>query len=274
MFTGIIEGIGKIQGIRKGKHSAEVVVHADTVLEDIHLGESIAVNGVCLTVVSFSQSSFTADVMHETLKRSSLGSLRTGSPVNLERAMSVNGSLTDEPVRTATYAAVQRAKKAGAIISYDPNYRASLWSSREEAVLRMREPLPLMDVMKLSDEETELLSGYRDPEKAAKELSDRGIGLIAVTLGKAGALVCREGECRMIPGYDLPATDTTGAGDAFWGGFLCQLLKSGKPLEAVNLEDAASFARFGNATATICVSRRGGIPAMPTLQEVIRLMQR
>lgn len=91
MFTGIIEEIGKIQGIRKGKHSAEVMVHADTVLEDIHFGESIAVNGVCLTVASFSQSSFTADVMHETLKRSSLGSLRTGSLVNLERAMSVNG---------------------------------------------------------------------------------------------------------------------------------------------------------------------------------------
>lgn len=183
-------------------------------------------------------------------------------------------SMTDEPARTATYTAVQRAKEAGAIISYDPNYRASLWSSREEAILRMREPLPLVDVMKLSDEETELLSGYRDPEKAAKELSDRGIGLIAVTLGKAGALVCRKSECRLIPGYDLPATDTTGAGDAFLGGFLYQLLKSGKPLETVNLEDAASFARFGNATATICVSHRGGIPAMPTLQEVMGLMQR
>jgi fructokinase len=64
-------------------------------------------------------------------------------------------SMTDEPARTATYTAVQRAKEAGAIISYDPNYRASLWSSREEAILRMRESLPLVDVMKLSDEETE-----------------------------------------------------------------------------------------------------------------------
>jgi riboflavin synthase len=91
MFTGIIEEIGKIQDIRKGKDSAEVVVQAGTVLKDIHLGESIAVNGVCLTVTSFSQSIFTADVMHETLNRSSLGSLHTGSPVNLERAMSANG---------------------------------------------------------------------------------------------------------------------------------------------------------------------------------------
>ncbi len=90
MFTGIIEEIGKIQGICKGKDSAEVVVQAGTVLEDIRLGDSIAVNGVCLTVTSFSQSSFTAYLMHETLNRSSLGSLHKGSPVNLERAMSAS----------------------------------------------------------------------------------------------------------------------------------------------------------------------------------------
>lgn len=91
MFTGIIEEVGKIQGIRKGKDSSIVSVQASTVLEDIHLGDSIAVNGVCLTVTSFSQRGFTADVMHETLNRSSLGILRSGSPVNLERAMSANG---------------------------------------------------------------------------------------------------------------------------------------------------------------------------------------
>lgn len=91
MFTGIIEETGKIQGIRKGKDSASVSVQADAVLEDIRFGDSIAVNGVCLTVTSFSQSSFTADVMHETLNRSSLGSLHTGSQVNLERAMPANG---------------------------------------------------------------------------------------------------------------------------------------------------------------------------------------
>ncbi len=91
MFTGIIEEIGKMQSIRKGKDSAKVTVQAFTILEDIRLGDSISVNGVCLTVTSFSQNSFIADVMHETLNRSSLGVLRTGSPVNLERAMPANG---------------------------------------------------------------------------------------------------------------------------------------------------------------------------------------
>ncbi|WP_283607741.1 riboflavin synthase [Faecalispora anaeroviscerum] len=91
MFTGIIEEIGRIQTIRKGQKSAAVSVQSRMILENIHLGDSIAVNGVCLTVTFFSQSGFTADVMHETLNRSSLGSLRTGSPVNLERAMPANG---------------------------------------------------------------------------------------------------------------------------------------------------------------------------------------
>lgn len=91
MFTGIIEEIGKVQSIRKGRDSAAVSIGAKMILEGIRLGDSIAVNGVCLTITSFSQSGFTADVMHETLNRSSLGSLRAGSPVNLERAMPANG---------------------------------------------------------------------------------------------------------------------------------------------------------------------------------------
>lgn len=91
MFTGIVEEMGTIRSIRKGAHSAVLEIQAKVVLEDIHLGDSIAVNGVCLTATSFTPSTFTADVMHETLNRSSLASLRPGSRVNLERAMAANG---------------------------------------------------------------------------------------------------------------------------------------------------------------------------------------
>ena len=91
MFTGIVEEMGTIRSIRKGAHSAVLEIQAKVVLEDIHLGDSIAVNGVCLTATSFTPSTFTADVMHETLNRSSLSSLRPGSRVNLERAMAANG---------------------------------------------------------------------------------------------------------------------------------------------------------------------------------------
>lgn len=91
MFTGIIEEVGKIQSIQKGASSAVLSVQATDIMQDIHLGDSIAVNGVCLTVTSISSSGFSADVMPETLNRSALGKLRTGSFVNLERAMAANG---------------------------------------------------------------------------------------------------------------------------------------------------------------------------------------
>ena len=91
MFTGIVEEMGTLKSIRKGPHSAVLEIQAKVVLEDIHLGDSIAVNGVCLTATSFSPTGFTADVMHETLNRSALAQLRPGSPVNLERAMAANG---------------------------------------------------------------------------------------------------------------------------------------------------------------------------------------
>ena len=91
MFTGIVEEVGVLKSIRRGASSAVLEIAARTVLEDIHLGDSIAVNGVCLTATSFTGSSFTADVMHETLDRSSLAALRAGSRVNLERAMAANG---------------------------------------------------------------------------------------------------------------------------------------------------------------------------------------
>lgn len=91
MFTGIIEEVGTVSTVHKSGTSSFIRIQAKTVLTDVHLGDSIAVNGVCLTVTAFDNSTFQADVMNETLSRSSLGSLTNGSPVNLERAMSANG---------------------------------------------------------------------------------------------------------------------------------------------------------------------------------------
>ncbi|MCI8348503.1 MAG: riboflavin synthase [Firmicutes bacterium] len=91
MFTGIVEEIGVVEKIQKGRYSAVLTILADKVLEDSKVGDSIAVNGICLTVTSIKSGRFTADVMHETLNRSSLSNIRNGSHVNLERAMQANG---------------------------------------------------------------------------------------------------------------------------------------------------------------------------------------
>ena len=91
MFTGIVEEIGEISAVSRGADSCVYTVRASKILEDMHIGDSIAVNGLCLTVTSFGGGCFTADVMNESLRRSNLGDLKRGSKVNLERAMAANG---------------------------------------------------------------------------------------------------------------------------------------------------------------------------------------
>lgn len=113
MFTGIIEETGTLKTIQKKSVSAILTVQAKKILSDIHIGDSIAVNGVCLTVTSFDSSTFCADVMHETLNRSALGKLHPGSKVNLERAMAANGRFGGHIVSghidgTGTVTAIER----------------------------------------------------------------------------------------------------------------------------------------------------------------------
>lgn len=91
MFTGIVEEIGTVVSISKGVQSSKLTLQGDVIFEDMHIGDSIAVNGVCLTVTTKTSNTFAVDVMAETLRRSSLGSLTNGSKVNMERAMAANG---------------------------------------------------------------------------------------------------------------------------------------------------------------------------------------
>ena len=91
MFTGIIEEIGTVERVKRGRHSAVLTIQAETVLDGTKIGDSIAVNGICLTVTALGGGSFSADVMHETLNRSALAGLGIGTHVNLERAMRADG---------------------------------------------------------------------------------------------------------------------------------------------------------------------------------------
>lgn len=177
-------------------------------------------------------------------------------------------SLTAEPVKSTTFKALEVAKAAGCIISYDPNYRPPLWDTKEVAVREMRSVVPYVDVMKLSDEETALLTDIAEPEGAAKKLLAQGVKIVAVTLGADGALIATKDGCVHVAGFPAKMVDTTGAGDSFWGGFLHKLLESNKAVEEITLDEAAEFTRFGNAVASLCVEKRGAIPAMPTLEEV------
>lgn len=179
-------------------------------------------------------------------------------------------SLTDEPSRDATWFALKKAVEFGCVISYDPNYRASLWNTVQDAVREMKSVLSYVDIIKLSDEETELLTGIQNPFQAAMSLVETGIPVVVVTLGKEGAYVCTKEGGKKVPGYVCNAIDTTGAGDCFWGGFLYQFIKRNKSPKSLTLEEGVRCAHFGNAMASLCVEKRGGIPSIPSLEEVIK----
>ncbi|MGI6216573.1 MAG: carbohydrate kinase family protein [Coriobacteriales bacterium] len=177
-------------------------------------------------------------------------------------------SLTDEPARSATMHALEVARRAGCIISYDPNYRASLWDSEQHASDRMKSVLPMVDAIKVAEDEAFLLTGRTDPEGASDSLLEAGASLAVVTLAERGAFVrCRDGSCN-VSRRKVDAADTTGAGDSFWGGFLAAMLKSGRQLEGVGIDDAMGFAEVGCAVASLCVQKLGGIPSIPSMVEV------
>lgn len=176
-------------------------------------------------------------------------------------------SLTDPACREAVTAAVRAAKKAGALISYDPNYRASLWESEEEAVRQMRAVLPLCDLVKISDEETGLMCGVKDPAAALEKLAVLGVRLAVVTLGAHGAMWRCGDLTGTVPGFSVKVADTNGAGDTFFGAFLSRIAARGG-IAGLTAEEISGFVRFANRAASLTTSRPGAIPAMPSLREV------
>lgn len=177
-------------------------------------------------------------------------------------------SLTGDPSRTATIAAVDMARRAGCAVSFDPNYRELAWGSRERAAREIRSVLGKVDLIKVSDEEMEIVTMETDPERAGAYLLEQGIKAVFITLGAEGAYIAtREGNA-YEPGVKCKVVDKNGAGDAFWGGVLHCVSTGGKKIEDFSIEELSSFARFGNRVAALSVQRNGAIPSLPTRAEV------
>ncbi|MFI3142224.1 MAG: carbohydrate kinase [Clostridia bacterium] len=180
-------------------------------------------------------------------------------------------SLTHEPAASATLYAIKKAKKMGSLISYDPNYRAPLWESEEIAKQKMKSVIKYVDIMKVSDEETVLLTGETDPQKACENLIAQGVRLVVVTLGDKGAFVMGEAGTAFVPSFTPTCVkDTTGAGDAFWGGFLYRIHESTLGFENLTLKKLEEYTRFANAVASLCIEKYGAIPAMPSVDKVLK----
>lgn len=176
-------------------------------------------------------------------------------------------SMTTSPAREACLEAVKYAKRNGAMISYDPNYRAALWDSEEHAVEMMKALLPYADILKVSDEEMRMLTGSEDLEEGSRVLAGYGCRLILVTLGADGAFVRLEDDTAAIPGLSVEVADTNGAGDTFLGAVLMQIATN-----RLRPDDGwagiKEMVRYANKAAALTCSRNGAIPAMPYAEEL------
>lgn len=186
-------------------------------------------------------------------------------------------SLSQQPAAGATLAAVRAAKAAGACISFDPNYRPFLWDSPKAAVQAIRLAAGMADVIKLSQEELELLfdGAADDPEQGARALLAQGAALVLVTLGSQGARAYTKNADACAAGFQVDAVDTTGAGDAFTGAALAALKDfTRRQIESMSADALAQLLRRANACGALTVTAYGAIPALPTAQELARFLQK
>ena len=183
-------------------------------------------------------------------------------------------SLTEDPVRTATLTAVQRAKDNGALISFDVNYRPLLWTDEHSARQVVLSAVAHADVLKVSFEELTLLTGETDTAIGAMQLLSYGLKAVLVTLGADGAYYCTRYARGRVPTWKVMVEDTTGAGDAFTGALLYQLQgMAAADIEQMGEDAWLRIVRFANACGTLTTMRSGAIPAMPGRDAIHFMME-
>jgi fructokinase len=218
----------------------------------------------------------------------------TYAPAELDRARIQAGrifhygsiTLIDQPARTTTLAAVETARAAGLLLSYDPNLRPPLWHSPAEARTTILETIPYADVVKLNEEELVFLMNPDGAYPAADVSTEEchtlsrdfrrrfpSVRLLAVTRGAQGSHLCWGDDSSLdTPGLSVRAVDTTGAGDGFVAALLCGLLENSlaHPEALVNpsLDLLTHIVQQANAVGALTTTRKGAIPALPTREEV------
>jgi sugar/nucleoside kinase (ribokinase family) len=195
-------------------------------------------------------------------------------------------SLTHNPSRLTTLSAARHAAEAGCLVSFDPNLRPFLWPDLDQAREQIETGLELATLVKLSEEELAFIDGdltrpeerglRHDLTTVARRMAERyQIRALFVTLGAQGCYAHVSGPHGFVghvPGFPVPAVDTTGAGDAFMAGVLSQLARFDYQLSAVREEQWLDIVRFANAMGGLTTTKRGAIPALPNRAEVERLL--
>ncbi|MCR4689093.1 MAG: carbohydrate kinase [Saccharofermentans sp.] len=180
-------------------------------------------------------------------------------------------SLSDSPSKEAIYKAVKLASSMNKIVSFDVNYRDNIWHSEDRCKTLVYDLLPYIDLLKISDEETFMIGGSED--NIGDFMTSNNIRVVIETLGANGAryFINDNGNILSdtIPGFKVKAVDATGAGDAFWGGFLSKIMMY-EPDSAASIteEMVRSALVYGNKSGALCVQKMGGIPAIPCKADI------
>ena len=181
-------------------------------------------------------------------------------------------SMTDEPVRSATYQAISIAEEAGVLRSFDPNLRPPLWSSLDAAREQVLYGMAHCDILKISDNEIQWLAGEEDFDAGIRWIKERfpQIRLILLSMGRDGSRAYCADTYAEVPARSVNTIETTGAGDTFFGGVLHHVLQWGlREYTEVELTQMLSFA---NAAAAIVTTRKGALRVMPSEAEICALM--
>lgn len=181
--------------------------------------------------------------------------------------------LIDAPVRYAHNRAIKFAKKNNCTICFDPNIRLNLWHDHEEYKKIINEYIKYADILKVSNDELEFITGIKNEELAIKSLLKR-VPVVICTKGRDGAAFYNNKVSVYHKGFDIKAIDTTGAGDSFIGSFIYQLLKYKIDIkECADKERIEEMIKFSNAVASIVVSKKGSINVMLSVDDTVTFIE-
>jgi fructokinase len=180
-------------------------------------------------------------------------------------------SLISEPSASATFAALEAARKNGVTVSYDPNLRLALWPDPQSAKAGMLRVWDQADLIKVSEDELVFLTGLDDPDQAVEQLWHENLRLMLVTCGKLGCRYYTRQFIGEVAGFDVQAVDTTGAGDGFVAGVIKGLLSH--PQAWQDEMELRAVCRWANAVGALTTTQRGAIPALPTETQVAAFLK-
>ena len=176
-------------------------------------------------------------------------------------------SLSHSPSREATLHAIRSARAGRARLSYDPNLRLMLWDNPADAKRWIWEAMPYADVVKISDEEWEFITGDADLEQGIQRILGLGVKLLVVTLGERGCYYTNGFADGFVDGFIVDVVDTLGAGDAFVAAMLTQL-RQYMDLTALEKKQLDPIMRYANAAGALATQKVGVIPSLPTRSEI------